>query len=123
VRKFCCSVCLSSNVGFGLQEFSSNVSLVCNVCNFRDIVFCGDSRSEAIIFWKSVVARRRLPIARRSRLVSAMLPSVWFSESYESEGRDWVFLVALPKVFQRVARRFCFVIPSVATNFKVAPLD
>lgn len=51
-----CPVCESASIAIAIAPASTNVSLFCNVCNFRDVIFYGDSFRQAAEFHKSIFA-------------------------------------------------------------------
>jgi hypothetical protein len=60
VPENCCPSCGSTNIAVGIAPDSTNVSLTCNYCNFRDVVYWGDSRKDAYDWFVS----KRSAIAR-----------------------------------------------------------
>lgn len=54
VSKILCPVCASRNTAVGIAPDSTNVSLICNSCNYRDVIFYGDSRKEAYDYWLAI---------------------------------------------------------------------
>lgn len=68
-----CPVCTSRNTTLGIPEWSTNVVLHCNFCNFRDVFFYGDSRDEADKYLLAVSGPRHIRVRLR---VDRLWPSV-----------------------------------------------
>lgn len=105
MRKILCPCCCSSNTAIGVAQFSTNVSLVCNFCGLRDVVYFGESHADACKFVAAAIARRRLYRIRRSRLRQKTVPAMWFYSFIAGEGGGWCCVVALPKVLLRMGNR------------------
>lgn len=53
-----CPVCVSANTAIGIAPGSTNVSQICNACNFRDVIYYGNSLADAFRWFKIAIAPR-----------------------------------------------------------------
>lgn len=102
MSKNLCPSCASRNTTVGIAPDSTNVSLLCNTCNFRDVVYYGDSRQDAYRYWQLChpprAMRDRATRFRVRRFVPAM--RAFQNPRYRQKGR--LLGVLLPHLSLRV---------------------
>lgn len=111
-----CPVCDSANTAIGVAEWSSNVSLICNACNYRGILFYGESRFDAHRYCDEISSAHRRQISRRDRRAKSRrfrvdathgslgvsLSRLWAFERRNREISQRCGLALLPLVRERV---------------------
>lgn len=100
--KYRCPVCSSRNIAIGVAAFSTNVSFVCNYCNFREILSAEESHHEAIKFCSKLFVPRRYKVERRYSATGYSLFRLWAVERRKGESPGWNGLVLLPLVRERM---------------------
>lgn len=95
----CCPACGSHNTAVGIAGDSTNVAIVCNSCNFRDVLYFGDSRQDAYRFWRLCLSPRSMrDRASRFRVqyfVSPVRP-LPNQSPLERRRRSYIHLLDLP---------------------------
>ncbi len=102
--KIVCPVCCSANASIGVREFSTNAAIVCNSCNFADIVFYGESYREAIDYCEAIFARRRRHSCVRFKS-RRKVPQLRFFQHRQGVSAVRKLLVFLPFLWSRMVDR------------------
>lgn len=84
-----CPVCESTSIAIAIAPASTNVSLFCNVCNFRDVIFYGESFRQAVEFHKSIFAQPKRDRRGMRYAVSRHLPPVRAFENFGTPKTRW----------------------------------
>lgn len=97
-----CPVCFSRAIAYGIAPTSTNVLIHCNLCNFRDVVFYGDSRREAHSWYAARFVLRRYSVSRQEGRLGCCLRRLWSFQRCESPTPEWDGVVLLPLVRPRM---------------------
>lgn len=99
-----CQSCLSTNTVVGIAPDSTNVSFICNHCNFRDVIFYGDSRSAAFIFWRAIALGRSRKPSRLRRRARVGLFYVRFASRESAKECRWNVALLVQRLWKRVGQ-------------------
>lgn len=102
MSKHKCPACGSGNTAYGLSEFSRNVALYCNECNFRDIVFYADTPIEAEAYWKATREPREEEESEIRVKTRGQMPKLRFVKYCDNHATRDAKLEFLQKLRQRM---------------------
>jgi plasmid stabilization system protein ParE len=88
----------------GLSASSFNVLLVCNYCNFRDVVYYADTKAEAAEAWERLQAARKKLDDRCQVRRSGRMPKLRIRKYGAGRGGRWAAVALLQELRSRISR-------------------